>query len=80
MTTKHIDLELLLNLVDITDVEVGLGIDISAGTMDIDGLDPGFSQLNGRVQIDDELISAEGLTANFLDYPVQIRVEPFFAQ
>jgi len=73
---NEIDLELQLNLRDVSDLAVGLGIEISDGTLDIDGLEPGFSQINGSLRIDDKLITAERLDARFLDYPVQIRIEP----
>ena len=72
----EIDLELQLNLRDISDLEVRLGIEIKNGTLDIDGLEPGFSQINGSLRIDDKLITAERLEARFLDYPVQISIEP----
>ncbi|MCZ6912867.1 MAG: YhdP family protein [Proteobacteria bacterium] len=73
---NEIDLKLRLNLRDVADLEVGLGIEINDGTMDIDGLEPGFSKINGSLRIDDKLITAERLDARFLEYPVQIKIEP----
>lgn len=73
---NEIDLELQLNLRDVSEVEVELGVEISDGTLDIDGLDPGFSQINGSLRLDGKLLTAERLDARFLDYPVQISIEP----
>ncbi len=73
---NEIELQMRLNLRDVSDLEVGLGIEINDGTLDIDGLEPGFSQINGSLRIDDKVIAAERMDAQFLEYPVQIKIEP----
>jgi uncharacterized protein (TIGR02099 family) len=77
---NEINMELTVPLNNTADTKVDLHLDITNGQFAIDGLEPEFSEIDGTLRIQNEIVSGTGFTARFFDAPVSIDIEPQFTQ
>lgn len=74
--TGEIDFELALPLLDFEAYRLSGRLDIEDGVLAFDGFPPAASEINGRFEVRDSVVTADTIEAIFLDGPVTARVEP----
>ncbi|MEM9402471.1 MAG: YhdP family protein [Pseudomonadota bacterium] len=73
--TGRAELDLTVPLKQWREFEFTAAVDTRDASLVIDGLKPPVTDINGRVIIEKQTISAEALTANFLGYPIGIELK-----
>lgn len=70
MGTAEVNLDLSVPLLDIPAYELGASLDIIDGELAVDGFAPHASDIRGRLELSDGVVTGENIEATFLDGPV----------
>ena len=71
-----VDLDLMVPLLDRSQYKVQASGELEDATLLINGLNPPLTNINGKVSLDQTVISGEGLEARFLDAAAMITLAP----